>query len=308
MNLRYIVYITINTINNNFYIGVHLTDINKYDSYIGCGIYRQSDARKNYRFHRAVRKYKYENFKRFIICSFDNTDKGKQQAYETEARVVNSDLINNPCCYNTALGGKGSITNSLKKTVYKFSLNGKLLDIYESVTSAASSIKSNNLYSVKKSIINNCLGKTNSSFGFYWSYKNNFNYHENKTIKSIAQYDLNGKFIKKFKSIQEAQKSLNCNTINQALNKKCCAGGYQWRYYTNDCNILPITNLQNKNSILSINMYDKDGNFIENFKCINDCIQKYPFLNSSQINRVLSNKIKSHKEFKFKYSQDKDIV
>lgn len=48
-------------------------------------------------------------------------------------------------------------------------------------------------------------------------------------------------------------------------------------------------------------MFDKQGNLIKNFDCINDCIKEYPELSSSQINRVIQGIIKSHKGYIFKY-------
>ena len=70
MELKYIVYITINLCNGKFYIGVHKTNPDVFDGYIGCGIYRQADANEPYPFHRAVKKYGYENFKRTTIKIF----------------------------------------------------------------------------------------------------------------------------------------------------------------------------------------------------------------------------------------------
>lgn len=302
MNLKYIVYKTVNLINNKFYYGVHLTDIDKYDGYIGCGIYRQSNANKHYKFHKAVRKYGYKNFKRYTIAEYSFTDNGKKLAYYLESLIVTKELVNNINCYNTALGGKSSILISSQKIVYKFNLDGELLEVFESLSKAASSIENNNLTSTKRAIMNNCLNKTNSSFGFYWSYTNSFNYNTSNTRK-IVQYSINGEFIKIYDSITEAQKELKCNTISQALRKNYCAAGYQWRYYNNNINnIEPIKFIYNKNDLLSINMFDKFGKFIEEFNSINECINKYPNLNSSQINRVLNGKIKSHKGYIFKYS------
>ncbi|MGN0966104.1 MAG: hypothetical protein ACI4OP_00710 [Candidatus Coprovivens sp.] len=40
--MAYIVYITINLCNGKFYIGVHRTNPEVFDGYIGCGIYRES--------------------------------------------------------------------------------------------------------------------------------------------------------------------------------------------------------------------------------------------------------------------------
>ena len=49
--MKYIVYITINLCNGKFYIGVHRTNPNTFDGYIGCGIYRASQATKDYVLH-----------------------------------------------------------------------------------------------------------------------------------------------------------------------------------------------------------------------------------------------------------------
>lgn len=70
MELKYIVYITINLCNGKLYIGVHKTNPDVFDGYIGNGIYRQSQANKDYAFHSAVRKYGYSNFKRITIITF----------------------------------------------------------------------------------------------------------------------------------------------------------------------------------------------------------------------------------------------
>ena len=42
MEIKYIVYITINLCNGKLYIGVHKTNPDVFDGYIGNGIYRQS--------------------------------------------------------------------------------------------------------------------------------------------------------------------------------------------------------------------------------------------------------------------------
>ena len=66
MELKYIVYITINLCNGKFYIGVHKTNPEVFDNYIGLGIYRQSNATRDYPLHKAVRKYGYKNFKKWV--------------------------------------------------------------------------------------------------------------------------------------------------------------------------------------------------------------------------------------------------
>lgn len=55
MELKYIVYVTVNLCNGKLYFGVHRTNPDIFDGYIGCGIYRQSNAIKKYPLHTAVK-------------------------------------------------------------------------------------------------------------------------------------------------------------------------------------------------------------------------------------------------------------
>ena len=45
-------------------------------------------------------------------------------------------------------------------------------------------------------------------------------------MKEVAQYTINGKFLRTFKSITEAEVALSLNNITQAIYKKGSAGGY----------------------------------------------------------------------------------
>lgn len=308
MDLKYIVYITINLCNGKFYIGVHKTNPEVFDGYIGCGIYRQSLANKDIAFHNAVKKYGYENFKRTTIQIFPDTEEGKKQAFELEATLVNETLLKSKTCYNTSLGGRGSYTSDDYKRVYMFDLKGNYLRSFKCVKDAAEFLQTSDVYTTLKAIRNNCLQTTQSSHGYFWSYKKKFEYVENQKLRKVAQYTLSGKFLRTFNSISEAERELQINTIHQAIVKKYSSGGYQWRYYTgsND-NIAMLISVSNKNKILPIKMYDKKMNHIKDFNCVHDCIIEYPELSASQINRVLTNVIKSHKGYIFKY-QDEDIV
>lgn len=306
--MKYIVYITINLCNGKFYIGVHRTNPEIFDGYIGCGIYRASQATKNYTLHKAVRKYGYENFKRTIIKTFPDTEEGRKEAFELEALIVNETLLKSKSTYNTALGGRESTTEDLMKTVYMFDLNGNYLRSFKSARDAASYIQPDNQDSARTAIKNNCLGQTNSSFGYFWSYNKKFTYTTGEIMKAVAQYTINGKFLRTFKSITEAEVALSLNSISQAIIKKGSSGGFQWRYYEGDNSDIPtLINVKTKNLFLPIIMYDKQGNVIKEFDCVKQCISEYPELSASQVNRVLNNTIKSHKGYTFRY-KDEDIV
>lgn len=287
MNLKYILYITINTINGKFYIGVHKTNPEVFDGYIGNGIYRQSKAVKNTPFHKAVKKYGYNNFKRTIIKIFPFNEQGYIDAYKLESILVNETLLKSKNCYNCSLGGFGSINNDNLKKNYKFDLNGNYLRSFKSVREAALSINPENIYNVIKSIRNNCLGISKSSFGYYWSYIKQFNYSNNNR-KKISQYTLSGKFIKNYNSIEEAQFDLHLNSIAQAISKHYNCGGVQWRFYNGSTkDITPLINERNKNKILPILMIDiKTGN-TKKYSSIQECVIKNPQLRKTQINRVI---------------------
>ena len=304
MNLKYILYITINTINGKFYIGVHKTNPEVFDGYIGNGIYRQSEAIKNTPFHKAVKKYGYNNFKRTIIKIFPFNEQGYIDAYKLESILVNETLLKSKNCYNCVLGGFGSVNNDNLKKVYKFDLNGNYLRSFKSVKDAALSINPENIYNTIKSIRNNCLGISKSSFGYYWSYIKQFNYSNNNR-KKISQYTLSGKFIKNYNSIEEAQFDLHLNSIAQAISKHYNCGGFQWRFYNGSTkDIAPLINERNKNKILPILMIDiKTGN-IKKYSSIQECVIKNPQLKNTQINRVIKKIIKSHKGYYFKYDND----
>lgn len=309
MELKYIVYITINQCNGKFYIGVHKTNPEVFDGYIGCGVQSRYDCEKNVAFHKAVKKYGYSNFKRTTIKIFPGTDEGRDQAYELEKTLVNETLLKSKQCYNMSLGGYGSINPKTIKTIYMFALNGEYLRSFKCARDAAEFLNlGKDLYTTIKSIRNNCLGTTNSSFGYYWSYKKEFNYTEPTKIRKVAQYTLSGKFLRYYDSIVEAEETLQISTIKQAILKKYSSGGYQWRYYTGDTSdIARLISTGTKNKILPILMYDSDMNFIKEFDCVLDCKKEHPEFVTSQINRVLKGICKTHHGYIFKY-KDEDIV
>lgn len=149
---------------------MHETNPDIFDGYIGMGIYRESDAkrekRKNNAFANAVVKYGYKNFKRTIIKIFPGTKEGKEMAYMFEELIVTETLLKSKQCYNTSMGGEyGGILPI--KHVYKYDLSGNFLRSYSCAKEAALNIENvTNVISAKTAIKNCCLGKTKSAFGF----------------------------------------------------------------------------------------------------------------------------------------------
>jgi hypothetical protein len=123
MKKYHYIYKTTNLINGKIYIGVHSTN-KLIDGYIGCGIYRQSDAfnkKKKTRFYgfaHAVSKYGYDNFKKEILYFF----KSASEAYHFEAKIVNKEFINNKNTYNIKIGGEVSPCSRGIKRTQKFKI------------------------------------------------------------------------------------------------------------------------------------------------------------------------------------------
>ena len=91
--MKYIVYQTINKVNNKIYIGVHGTQHeNIFDGYIGCGvdIYRPASyLNPKTPFQCAVKKYGPKAFTRTTLQIFDN----EEDAYTLEAKLVNKEFV-----------------------------------------------------------------------------------------------------------------------------------------------------------------------------------------------------------------------
>lgn len=88
--MLYTVYKTTNVLNDNFYIGVHKTNLEN-DSYLGSGKVIKL----------AIKKYGRANFKKEVLFIFNNID----EAFQKEKDLLKIYLTDEKC-YNIAYGGK----------------------------------------------------------------------------------------------------------------------------------------------------------------------------------------------------------
>ena len=154
-----------------------------------------------------------------------------KKAAKIEEYASYSEFIRRRDTYNVALGGQGAPKPDSRKTVYMFALNGNYLRSFKSAKDAANYLQTDNINSALRAIRNNCLGKTQSSLGYFWSYKKEFTYKKPELWRKVAQYTLSGKFIRTFDSVIEAEEELQISNINQAITKECPAGGFQWKSF-----------------------------------------------------------------------------
>lgn len=134
----------------------------------------------------------------------------------------------------------------------------------------------------------------------------------NKSIigKKIIQYDLNGQFIKIWNTIKYAASEIGISDGDISATckgKQKTAGGYQWKYYTEDfsINISSISKYEkphyfNKNSPLKnkprnpehikgrykpVEQFDKQENFIKSYNFIREACYQF----GDNVNKIESN-------------------
>ena len=138
--MKYIVYQTTCKVNNKIYIGVHGTEQDGFDGYIGNGvsIYRPATyLNPKTPFQYAVKKYGVKNFIRTTIKEFNN----EKEAYKLEELLVNDDFLKREDVYNLALGGRLPDCANPRRKVYMYDLEGNYEREFDSVNSAGRFLK-----------------------------------------------------------------------------------------------------------------------------------------------------------------------
>lgn len=275
--LKYIVYCTTNLINGKIYVGVHKTNPEIFDKYLGNGVYANNKAtyeRNKYVFQRAVRKYGPENFKRVTIKEFPYTEQGAIDAYSLESEIVNEEFLKRTDVYNMALGGFFGGKNINRVYCCLYDSEGNFIAEYNSQNEVAKCIN-RSLTSVSRSIRN----KTRCAGYYITTTKQEIldltkmhNYEDPRCIP-IYQYDSNGEYDCCYESIREAERVLGINNRNLGRAMKLgviCHNKYFSSYFNIKYNV-PKTG-----KIISqeIHQYGLDGKYIASYKNMQDAKNK----------------------------------
>lgn len=284
-NLKYIVYQTINIVNNKIYVGIHRTkDPFKFDGYIGNGVninYPSTYMNPKYPFQKAVKKYGTSNFRRSTLYIFDT----EIEASNKEKEIVNKEFIQRSDTYNIALGGLHQWVTLKYNKIYQFDLQGNLLkewtDIYEI---------SEFLETWKQSIYS-AINNKQRLYNYYWSFNKDINitqFSNPNNSRKIYQYNKSGKCIAIHNSLGDAAKENN-TTPNHIL--MCIQKGmfnqekYYFSYELYDEYIAkPRLDLKNKDIFL----YDLSGNFLEKIN-IKDFKKNYNIHTYKEISDIIIN-------------------
>ena len=261
--MNYIVYKTTNLINGKIYVGVHKTNPEIFDGYLGCGVSKKDQKKKTKGFPKAVQKYGYENFKRETLFIFPDTEEGKELAYKKESEIVNVDFIKRIDTYNLSVGGIIPQYEHSRE-IAQYTLEGKFIRVWNSIKEAEESL---NL----TSIIGNLKGQTKYCGNFQWRYYDGSNDDispVSRKEKSVYQFDLQGNLIKCWKSIAEASSMFSSNAAKTAIWNVCNgksnqAYGYFWSYKNK---FIPKVN----NHLAPVAKYNDDGIFIESYSSVKE--------------------------------------
>lgn len=232
------VYIFINVINNKVYIG---KTIDSYTYRWSC--HKNSSKLHNYYFYKAINKYGWDNFNKYVIFQteeLENTKENKEYLdkiiLEKEKYYINFYKSNNSeYGYNLTNGGEGVVgykpsedylekRKLIGKIVEQYDLNGNLLKEWPTMKMIKEKLN------IGVDGIRECCNNKRESFkGFIWKFKskskieNDISNSYNPNCKSILQYSLNGKFIKEWNSASEIQEKLGLD--NHTI-RACCRGNY----------------------------------------------------------------------------------
>lgn len=249
----YIVYQTICTINNKIYIGVHKTANLEFDGYIGCGVYINDSHSYKYpktHFQFAVKKYGPSKFIRTTLKVFDNLE----DALDLEAWLVTESFVKRPDTYNMIVGG-GKLNPFNAENTYVYDKRGNFVKEFISRTDASEFIYGDRKHvgNISRSVYQGTFCKQYQVSAIkvpfmkdYHTYKSDIRKKITKTInskystgkiinfvnsKKIVQYDLNGKIIKIWNSINQCKKAgfTNVQGVLEGTRKQC--KGYTFKYY-----------------------------------------------------------------------------
>ena len=234
--------------------------------------YRWNEGKRykqNRHFYSSIKKYGWNNFDHIIL--YENLSKKEAEIKEIEL-IKHYDSTNKEKGYNMQKGGNLYFS----KTVYQYDRkSGELIEVWENTVSIEKKL---GIPNANISMV--CLGNTKTAGGFYFSYVDYGEFLPKSIIEKInkndchirvAQYGLEGNFIRIYNTLSEACAQLNVKKINL---KSKTSFGYIWKKL--DSNLvnypekLSKEEVEIKTNYKKLNkrccQYDKNGKFIKSFE------------------------------------------
>lgn len=213
--MKNIIYKVTNTKTNESYIGVTTKSLysRKKDQI------EKSRSNRKTKFYTAIATYGADAF---IWEQIDSANSINELAKREKEYILKYNSKEEG--YNSDNGG------GIKKTIYRYDLDGNLLDTFDCLNKASEVVNTH-----KKVISRVCLSKIKRFNNYYWSYDyvEKFIPKTDSRKKKVFQFSRDGEFINEFDSVSEASKLTGYNKSSIAKvcrgeRKHCC--NYYWEY------------------------------------------------------------------------------
>ena len=260
--MKYIVYCTTNLVNKKIYIGVHLCKSNKFDGYLGCGVYESQPSSYNKpktAFQYAVQKYGPSNFKRITIKEFDNAE----DAFFLESEIVNKEFLQRKDVYNEVVGGHGGDIVENAIPCYQYDLDGNFIAEFESQQKV--SIFIGRGFTTIKRAIKEKIKAAN----YFWSLEkvDKLDLSDYKTTDNkipVFQYSETGEYDCCYESVSDAARVNNVATTN--ISRSCklgykCNGKYFSYEFNSNYSKAKLESIKNR----KVYQYSLSGEFIAEY-------------------------------------------
>lgn len=265
-NMKYIVYLTTNKVNNKIYIGIHGTR-NPYvfDGYLGCGVnvkLPKTYMKGETAFKQAVKKYGINNFYRNVLHIFDSVEEAKSM----ESLLVNEDFIKRTDTYNMILGG--GMPPDLSKKVFQFDLQGNLLKEWRNQVDVTA------FYNCYSDMVLNCTKFKRSFLDTYWSHEDTIDISEYKLSKNkcVYQYNTDGILLNIFNNIAQVSEKLDIDK-NRIVNSIALRSSINNCYFLTSATSIDdvLKYRENKSGgRKKVYRYTLDGKFDKEYKSLAD--------------------------------------
>ena len=275
----YYIYKATNKINGKSYVGQTCDFHSRVWQHQRC--YEKEDCD----FHRAIKEFGFDNFSWEIIETCESEDRACElEKYYIEKFNTYRDG------YNMTKGGKGAPYHNARAVVL-LTLDGQYIKRYDSAMDAEIDGFHN------ADVLLNCKGKRRQTKGYMFMFEDEYESNGAKTyrkpepngMRSIIQCDMEGNFIQKFKSLQEAASITGTNrtTISGVLsNTYKSANGYIF-VYEEDFPIKDLSIYKKRKKGRKIAQVDaKSGEIIRVFDRISEA-GEYLGVNYKAIHKVI---------------------
>lgn len=234
---KYTVYAFINKINEYRYIGItSMTLKNR----VYAHLYESRNADNHSAFKEALRCYGINNFNIVILENGISIEEAKDKEKYYIQKYKTYIGFNDCKGYNSSIGGEGAhIVEDEQLRINQYDLNGKFIKSYRSLREAEAITGI-----TRVTIAEVCNGKAITSGGYQWKRFIDVGYQDitpvkagrDNVIRPVDQFDLDGKWIRTFESLQDAANKLGIysSTIVKVCNGKLKqTAGFMWRYHNN---------------------------------------------------------------------------